>query len=681
MTRPAVALEELSSRSGGEGLDSWAGKLTVPEIVVGFVVVAFAVFSWMALLLMDNHIGRLGYVAPAAAACLVVVVAVAFFGAIRPSVTLDPWCCAVLVVVGVVAGFFFFPGFHYAATDKDPGAYIEIGAGFARHASYSFPDALARHVSGIAQFDPAERFPAVWVQAGNLVVPQFYHLWPSLLAMAYDVGGLGLEFQVAPFAALLAVLGFVLVLRRAVPGRASLPAAAIGGLLLATNMLEVWQAKYPTTEAFAQMIFVWLLLGVLIAITSGWSPAAGVAGLLLGIGWLERPDAIVVVAVVVGVGAVLLALRRWSRSCWWFAGGLAVTLPHVLWQAYAAARNYTLGNGVPRLSTLAAGAIALLAAGVVAGAVTPLRRWVTARLSDRRSQFYLGASLCFAVLVAMVVGFLRRRLFGETYSPVGTGLVPSYNEQNMHRLAWFISFPGWALAGLGVAAISLRRWRASLWVPLVPALLITPVFVYNDRIASRLMWWGRRFVPEVLPGLIALIAVALAIFLLMRRRARVLLAAPAALLAGYLLWHSVDMSARLRHHDEMGGSVQVAATISSTAHGTKGIYLFPRVPCCTGPIWLFGGAVWLEENQYSAVLPPDSPAAYATRIHAALPANPIFVVWQGTQPPPQMAGLNPTAVLHVVRNITVWQESDIAWPQSEAPPIRVDFTIWRLTTF
>jgi hypothetical protein len=679
VTRPAVAVTELAGREGGR--PARAGTITVPEIVIGLAVLVFAVFSWMALLLMDNHVGHLGYVALAAAGCLVVVLAVTILGAVRPAVSLDPWCCAVLVVVGLVAGFFFFPGFHYAATDKDPGGYVEMGAAFARHASYSFPDTLARHVPGIADFDPGERFPALWIQGGNLVVPQFYHLWPALLAMAFDVGGLGLEFQVAPFAALIAVLAFVLMLRRAVPGRASLPAAALGGLLLATNMLEVWQAKYPTTEAFAQMIFVALLLGVLVALTSGWAPAAGLSGLLLGIGWLERPDAIVIAAVAVGVGAVLLGLRRWSPACWWFTGGLLVTLPHVLWQAYAAARAYTLGNGVPRLSSVAGGAVALLLAGALAGSITPLRRWVTARLSERRSQFYLGASLCFAVLVAMVVGFLRRRLFGETYHLAGTVLVPTYNEQNMHRLAWFISFPGWALAGLGVAAISLRRWRASLWVPLVPALLITPVYIFNDRIASRLMWWGRRFVPEVLPGLIALIVIALGAFLLMRRRPRLLLAGPAAVLAAYLLWHSVDMSARLRHHDEMGGSVQVVAAISSTAHGARGIYLFPRDPCCTAPVWLFGGATWLEENQYAAVLPEAAPAAYAARIHHYLPANPVFVVVGGTQPPPGMAGLRPTPVLHVVRTVTVWQESDVAWPEHEGPPIHVDFTVWRLTDF
>lgn len=653
--------------------------LSWPEVVVGLAVLALALFAWMALLLVDNHVGWLPAVSACAAAAFVIGCAILYFGAHRPTLRPDPAAWAVLLVIGIVAGVFFFPGFHYGVTDKDPGAYVALGAAFARHGSYSFTDTLAQHVPGITNFDPGERFPAVWIQANHLVVPQFYHLWPALLAMAYDIGGLRLEVQVTPLVALLSVLLFVLLMRRIVPGRASLPAAAAGGLLLATNMLQVWQAKYPSTEAFSQMIFIGLLLGIVVALRTGWAPAAGLSGLLLGVGWLERPDMILSAAVAGVVGAVLLALGRWDRRCTWFAAGLLVTLPHVLWQAYAGAASYTQVAAVPRLRTLVVGAVVLylLAAGV--RLARPVRGWVVPRLEDRRWQFGLGFALCAVALVGMVVGFLRPRLFGLGYQNVAGTLIRTYNEENMHRLAWFITFPGWALVGLGIAVIALRRWRPEPWVPLVPALLIIPVYVENARIASRLMWWGRRFVPEVLPLLLLLIVVALSFPLLLRGIARTTGAVAGAVLFAYLLATFVSQSAPLRQHDEFGGSFQVIDQITATAGHAKGIYLFDRDPCCTTPVWLFGGATWLEGGEYAATMPaqPAQQVAYVRRIAAAFPHDPVFAVLGGSTPPAELAALHPVDVLRVDKSLPMWQESQTARPDV-AISIPVNFTVWRL---
>jgi hypothetical protein len=65
--------------------------------------------------------------------------------------------------------------------------------------------------------------------------------------------------NVAPLAALLVVLAIALLMRRAF-GRAgsafALLVGSLAGLLLATNMLQVWQAKYQTAEAFTQALIV-----------------------------------------------------------------------------------------------------------------------------------------------------------------------------------------------------------------------------------------------------------------------------------------------------------------------------------------------------------------------------------------------------------------------------------------
>ncbi|HVA61294.1 MAG TPA: hypothetical protein VNG13_12285 [Mycobacteriales bacterium] len=677
--RPEPARPPAGDRAAGTELE-----LTLAEVVVVGLTIAVAVFAWMSLLLLDNHVGRLGWVSLTTVGALGLLFAIAALGGRRPRIRLDAGGLVVVAFVGLVAGVFFFPGFDYGATDKDPGAYVAIGAAFAHHASYSFPDTLARHVPGLVVQTIGTRFPAIFIQPHNLVVPQFYHLWPALLAMANDVHGLGLEVQVAPFIGVLAACTFVLLLRRAVPGRASLPTAAVGGLLLATNMLEVWQAKYPTTEILAQLIFLSLLLCLVVSVRTGWRPAAGLAGMLLGIGWLERADMLLPVAVAVGVGAALVALRRWDSRCWWFAAGLGVTLPHALWQAYAGARAYTLGNGVPHLSVVVAGTVAAFALALLVRAFRRASERLPVVLGRRSWQFGLGFALCAVALVLLVVGFLRPALFGANYGYYGTRLVRTYNEQNLHRLSWFLTLPGFAVAGLGLALVALRPWRASLWLPIVPFLLIAPIYVYDSRNSSRLMWWGRRYIPEVVPGLILLIAVALGAALVWRGRRGRLLAIPALAVIGFLLVTYVDQSRPLRHHNEFAGSFQVSAEIAATAGTRTGVYLFEFPAafrgCCATPEYLFGGAVWLERNQYAALLPTDPAAdgAAVRRVVSGMPSNPVFVVWSGTSEPSQINGVSLVRVRHITAELPMWEESYIHRPSRPRTPVLIDFTVWHV---
>jgi uncharacterized membrane protein len=73
------------------------------------------------------------------------------------------------------------------------------------------------------------------------------------------------------------VLAVTLAARRAF----GLFTGALAGLLLATNMLEVWHAKYPSSEMFTQLLVAGMLLGVVIVLQTRWRVAAGLVGFLL----------------------------------------------------------------------------------------------------------------------------------------------------------------------------------------------------------------------------------------------------------------------------------------------------------------------------------------------------------------------------------------------------------------
>ena len=227
------------------------------------------------------------------------------------------------------------PGFSYGVADKDPGGYVSHAVVISETGCYSFVDPVLATAAQDPTFpvqltSPGARFAGVWVRDAStgLVVPQFYHLWPALLATAHDAGGRPALLAAVPLAGVVSVLALCAVLRRAgdelLGPTGGLVAAGAGGLLLATNQLQVWQARYPTTEVLAQALYVGALLGVVVALRTGCRTAAGVAGLLVGVGWLNRADGLLLVLLSVGLGAALLATRRWDARATWFAVGLAV---------------------------------------------------------------------------------------------------------------------------------------------------------------------------------------------------------------------------------------------------------------------------------------------------------------------------------------------------------------------
>jgi hypothetical protein len=670
-------------------------KVTTLDVLALGAVLLVALLGWSSLAL-----AHLGHHSLPGALLLTFLGLVAVFAVIlrwaRPEVVSDR--PGVLVALGgaAVALALTFPGFSYGVADKDPGGYVSHAVSIAHTGDYRVHDALselnAKDPSFPLRFaSPGARFAGVWVHdaAKGEVVPQFYHLWPALLADAYDAAGTRGIRATTPVVGALSVLLLVALLRRVgnllAGPRVGLAAAAIGGLLLTTNMLQVWQARYPTTEVLSEALFLGALLGIVLALHPGWSAGAAVAGLLVGVGFLNRPDAVLLVVASAGVGAALLALGRWDGRAWWFTGGLAVVLPHALLQAYDLAKSYSVSTGVPGLRTVLVLCFAVLAAGlligrVLRGPVTRLQELVLAP----RAELVLGALVVLGVMGLIGLGFLRPRLFGVATMDYNGHVIRSYDEQSLRRLSWFLTLPAFALLPCGVALVALRRWRGALWAVTLPTLLLFPVYAYHARNSTRLMWWTRRFVPTVLPGVVILLALALAFAAFWQFRGRAWLRVPAVLVTASLVAVYLQQSLPLRRHDEWRGSFALSSRVAALAHGRTGIYLWePDASCCNGPTHLLPTTLWLQHDQMSALLAPNlpaqgiTPAIMVSRYRQSFPRSPVFIVSEiGTVPD----GVEPAGVTLVddVRvQLPMWDESDVARPAA-AHQVLVRMHIWQV---
>lgn len=628
-----------------------ARPLTVTDVVCGIPVLVLAVVATCSLALA--HAGR--HSLPAVLATSAALLAALAVPARRIRPRADHAGLAAVLGCGLLAAVMFVPGFSYGVGDKDPGNQVAHAVQIAREGSYAFTDpALAHPALPVATNPSGHRLPAIWVDdaESGRIVPQFFHLWPALLATSYDIAGHGGLTTTAPLVGVVAVLLVAATLRRL----GGVAAALVGGVLLATTMPQVWQAKTPSSEMLAQALFAGATFAVVVAAQERWRPAAAVAGLLVGVAYLNRVDALLLVLLATATLAASWASLRADGEVASGAGGLAIVLPYALWQAYGPGRAYSAENGAPGLVQT----LAVIAALATAGAALRLRLrrpLVPSVAAQRRA----GLAAVAVTVLLLVAGFLRPLVADRTVDVVLGVPRRSYDELNLHRLSWFLTVPAFGLAALGVAVSVLRRGRAQAWAVVLPVLLIAPVYVYDARVGSQLMWWTRRYVPTVLPGLVMLVALALAFCLAWesrwRRALRALAVAVAvALAAGYL-----HQSARLRGHDEWAGSFTVSARLSALAGDARGVYLWHQpAPETVGGATLWAVPVWLAHGELSVLLPidPAEVVDYVRRYRNAFPGDPLFVVWDGAAPSSIAEPLGLVAVDRVVGALPKWDESN-----------------------
>jgi 4-amino-4-deoxy-L-arabinose transferase-like glycosyltransferase len=644
------------------------------------------VFCWSSLL--TAHLGVLSVgsvtgVALALGTLWLTPVAVAIRRGGRRVALAGPWAeVAGLAALGALLAALYLPGFPYGVSDKDPGVYLMHGFSIARTGSVRIHDEALARQPGLTLFDPprggwpGNRFPGIWIHdpAKAEVIPQFYHLYPATLGFLGRLSGQTAMISLNALLAVVSTLGVYLLGRRLAGPLAGLVAA----VTLGVNMMQVWQAKYPTTEISTQLWFVLAMLGLVIAIQTDWWPAAALAGTALGVAWLDRVDSLLVVLLALGVLAVVFALGRWRSLHTAFAVGLAATLPHALYQAFGPARRYTEVAGhvtLPRLA-LAAGGLALAA---VVGRLLlrgPLARRAVSRaerlVTDPRRRFTLKALLAAALTLLAVLAWFRPQLFGPDSMLYNWRVIRSYDEDNLRRLSWFITVPGLLAALAGFAVVALRRWRAATWVAIGPALTVLIFYVYQSGIAPRLMWWTRRYVPLGLPTLALLVGIACAGAMAWRGRARWLVRGAGLAVAILVATTGLLQDRPLARHQEYRGSFAASARIAAAAGDRQGVFVWDRAARATA---LFPTPVWLQRGQLSLLLPARAGPPALAKIRRAFPGQPVFVVTGPTGLPAGLRAAGLTKVDAFRVSMPSWEEAVTRRPARNRGS-KVDVQIW-----
>jgi hypothetical protein len=573
-----------------------------------------------------------------------------------------------------------FPGFHFATGDKDPGIYVMHALSIARTGELTIEKSPLQTSGALTEQDvPGAQWRGFeFGKPTDAIIPSFFHLWPSLLAVGFEAVGFRALSVFLPLLALVGTVALYMLTRRVADARV----AGLAALLLATNMMQVWQSRYPTAEILSQVAFIGAMLALVIALQTGRRAPALIAGLLVTVGFLDRGEG---VAMVLLFGAIVAAVAVWGGRrafCTWAAVGLLVPLPLAFWQAYHTAERYSSGNGVPA-GTKVAAVLVFEALIAVVGSLPAVRSRVhalgprfTTTDGDARSWLKLSA---VGVIVLLAVAAMVRPLFGLDYIIRNGEPQRSFDERSLYRLALFFTWPGIAFAVLGVCCIFLARWRVERIVLTGVMLSFSVLFLRHAKNSPQMMWWGRRYVPIVVPAIVVFAAIGAVVLIrtLWFHRPTVVVA---CIVVAFVLAVQFRQSFVLRSHDEHAGSYGIATSVAAVSGNERGVFLWQKGPCCGAAHMLFGSPTWMLGHVDSAVLPtkPANWGGYLDSILKAAPTQPLFAVLNADTPPPDGTDLTFTSVQRFIGSIPVWEESNIVRP-SHPQTFRFDFVVYRVS--
>lgn len=333
----------------------------------------------------------------------------------------------------------------------------------------------------------------IWQWGPGVVRPSFFHLPSIWMAVAALLGGPRAAVWAVPVTGLLAVAAFAILVRRLFGSGVALAAA----LLLTVSFPQVAYARYATSEIFMQ---AWLLGGLwlLAVFLEERAHLLGVmAGIALGQLTFIRIDAWVVAAAI-GLCFAIWALKDGVPTSERRPGDRWFLIPFALTGAWGA----------------------LHAALYASPYIISLMHFY---LSPRVAAFTLVALLITGGMA--VVAWLRSqgRLPALAWpSPgvasrttvvvlAGTGVtialgVTAADPDALHWLSWYLTPLTLMLALAGAAFMWQHGLRRPAQVFLLTALLYALLYLPAPRAYPVQPWAIRRFVPEVLPGLILLAA-------------------------------------------------------------------------------------------------------------------------------------------------------------------------------
>jgi len=486
-----------------------------------------------------------------------------------------------LGVVAAVVAFTvvtYYPPFEYILGGRDPGIYVNTGFHLAREGNLIFTDPVIESIpeqdwnlffrvdKEIPDWNHL-RFQGYGLEnpGSARVVPHGLHLYPTWIATASALYQMKSGLYATPFFSMMGALGFFFALRRMF----GLEAAGWAVAFLTAFQIQIWFARFPNSEVVVQFLYATTLLCFFFMEEKRSTLAGALAGVALGSTLLARMESVlffVPIALVMGWKRVNRELAAPELA---FIGGFGTLALHaaihdrlVAWPYVSSilGRHYwrVLGENLWIVAI-----VAIVTALAVDRLGQHLPSWTYSFVRDGR--FRMAAALALFALTAFAF-FVRPFWHGPRTAP--------HDAEAFLRMSWYLYPLGRALAVPGAMMLVVRAKRTQVFF-LLTGLTFSLFFFYKVRVWHDHYFAMRRFIPVIIPSLVACISVFLVNLRWDSRRltnwgSRVV---ASALLVIYLsdgraLW-------AFRGHEEFPGSLDFVEELARHI-GDDDVVIFPR---------------------------------------------------------------------------------------------------------
>ena len=421
------------------------------------------------------------------------------------------WEKFALLLWFVAAVWLFFRPHQFIHGGADAGVYVNLAAQIDRIGSIVYEDET------FAQLDPAVKtifarpisnpvadsylLPAFFLTdaATGEIQPQFYPFHPVWQAIAYGLGGVSAALLINGFWALLSCLAIYLFVRQLWGWET----AVLAIVALSLSAMQVWFARYPTTEVQTQF-FLWVGFWA----TSVWlkerqptSMWAFLAGSSFGVVFLVRIDVIFMLP-------ILLFFITWfwvtkQKGTGWFALPFLTLVIHAFAHALTQSQPYffELYNFGVRSMLKNQGVLVVVTLFGIVGLLILARYHLQIHAFVERIRTpLLSFIILLLLLFALYNWFIRPytvdlRIWNDQFS---TNAIANYDHENLLRLGWYLSPVGILLGFLGICLL-VWRVKKETAVMLAVTLFFTLFYLWNIRNNPHQIYAMRRYVPAVLP--------------------------------------------------------------------------------------------------------------------------------------------------------------------------------------
>lgn len=429
-----------------------------------------------------------------------------------PNPKLD-YMSILFITILITSIILFFHPFEWIAGGGDPGIYINTGINIAKTGSIiiyndtTFIDIPSSMVSTFYRYSLISMpFAGLFFdRTTNEIFPQFYHLYPTWIAIFYSIFGLKYGLFITPLFGILGVVSIYFTGKRFFNNNVGI----IASTLLIISLPQIWYSRYPTTEVMAQfLIFGGLYSFIIFKRTL--NPYIGIiSAICFGEALLTRIDSVLLlIFIMLLFGYLKLTDKITKHHFYYFIIPLTLISIHAFIHAISISKWYTfstMGLKINSFSELIYEIdeykIMLYILLILIGAVLTNSYMIYIQKIVSHNKRYIQCTLSIIIALTFIYFYFIRPIIDQGDTTIMGKL---YNELNLVRLTWYISPLGTLLGVIGFIYMIFEKPRVHIF--LIVALIFTIFFLYDAKIVSVLHWWVRRYVPVVLPSFMIAIA-------------------------------------------------------------------------------------------------------------------------------------------------------------------------------